>query len=417
MEKWKPDNVPIEVVLKDFGVNLTGTGDNLLGQSPFRAGGKKTSFTVSVSRNTFHDWKLDICGGPVRFIQTLFNIEQEAAEKLLWKKYYYNKEITNIPQVKKSRGRKPKYGTPQDIDKAYRIFLSLCSLTEEDKTYLKSRNISEEDIEKIGFKTFPKRTIRSKLTALFKENNIDPKQIPGFFQYKDDENITFSFYKGIIIPMVSSNGLISGLQIRKKEVDEDTPRYVWLSSSFAKIEDNFVFDGLGPKNPCHVELANGDKDTLFITEGFFKSFAIKMFFNQPSLSIQGVTNWKSILTEIPECKNLYPNLRKIVIALDADFVSNLNVSKAIRDMGEKIKDDFPEMEVYHLRWNPLFKGIDDFIYSDLDKKSNIKLNRWIDFKTAFDEFYPIGKKILKENEEPDELIKAEFSKILKKYIK
>jgi hypothetical protein len=192
---------------------------------------------------------------------------------------------------------------------------------------------------------------------------------------------------------------------------------VWLSSAFAKIEDGFVFDGLGPKNPCHVELANGNKDTLFITEGFFKSFAIKKFFDLPSLSIQGVTNWKSILTEIPECKKLYPNLKKVIIALDSDFVSNLNVSKAIRDIGEAIKEDFPYMEIYHLRWNPNEKGIDDFIYSDLDKKTNIKLNRWIDFKTAFDEFYPIGKKIIKENEYPDEIIKDEFSKILKKHIK
>ena len=345
-------------------------------------------------------------------------MDYEPARKMLVKKYYYNKNIEFKP-VQKKAGRKPKYGSPEEINKAYEIFLELASLSDADKDYLLSRGLSEKEILDIGFKSFPKRTIKSKLKKAFDENRLDFKQIPGFFQYEEEETFSFPYYNGILIPIKNSSGLIAGLQIRKTKLkDEDDPRYTWFSSAFASTTNEkikYKFDGLGPTNPCHVEMVDNNLvNTIFITEGLFKALAIKKKFNSPSLSIQGVTNWKTSIKELEEVLILYPNIQKVIIALDSDFIYNLNVSKAISDMGKEIIRKFPQLEVFHLRWDPQYKGIDDLFEQVTDirvLKKNLRKNQIEIFIKSFEKFYPRGKEIVRESSDK-EVFKKEFLDIL-----
>lgn len=410
--------LPIDKVLSDHGVELDGHGNTLKALSPFRKSDNKNSFTVTISRNTFHDWKLDLCGGPVLFIEKLKGISEEEAVKYL-ESVYFGK---NVPDVKlvtpTAETQKPKPLDAEVLDKAYRIFLSFCNLTAEDKKYLKKvRHLSDDEIEAVGFETCPTRTIRHELHKALVAEGIEPETVPGFFRYSNDEYITFSRYVGIIIPVRNVDGKIVGLQIRKREVEEGDARYVWFSSAFAINRQGekakYAVNGRSPESPVGFipgRFWPSSTTTCMVTEGYFKALAINKNIRCPAFSVQGVTNWRGILNGVGEIIPYYEKLDRIVLAFDADFISNLNVSKQLVKMYLALKEKYPNLRYYVMTWDKnLGKGIDDLIENVGSVKGYVSLMEAEVFADAFERFSLMGEQL----EEKGLPIENAFKRFLK----
>ena len=182
--------LPIKEVLEGVGCVFSGVGPNLKTISPLRPSGSLGSFNINLPANIFHDWKLDVVGGPVKFYMELYGISFVDAVKRLAKDYGLGsfsgrisndieKKILTVPTAKKSLNI-------ETMNTVYQIFLDMLTLSEEDAALLKVRGFTDDEIVKYGFKTFPRRLLglRNDLEAKVKEafgTSDALYEVPGFF--------------------------------------------------------------------------------------------------------------------------------------------------------------------------------------------------------------------------------------------
>ncbi|MEA5559071.1 plasmid replication protein, CyRepA1 family [Nodularia spumigena] len=138
-----------------------------------------------------------------------------------------------------------------DRDKYYRQILDKLSLSESDRTSLRSRGLSDAEIDDSLFRSVGKW---QKVDGKF------PANLPGVL--RGDTLKTFK--SGILCPIFNIDGLIIGLKVRKSEVDAGEGRYYWLTSKTKKNENGFT-----PHLDNELPLAvfGGIGDTAYITEG------------------------------------------------------------------------------------------------------------------------------------------------------
>lgn len=220
-----------------------------------------------------------------------------------------------------------------DLNYVYSLFckgltwLNKPKLSEAHYKHLKEvRHLSDEDIERNGYFTFPSIYI---LKYIIKQMKLDGKNeellctIPGFFY--DDKKGKYSFFTiknngGIGIPIFDADGNIVGVQIRLDTVKEGEQRYVWFSSSFSK-------KGVSSGAPVYVAYPKGHDInnldglccTIIITEGHFKAVRLANTFKAITLSVQGVHNYKEIPEILDYLKKTNSKFRHVYIMYDADM--------------------------------------------------------------------------------------------------
>ena len=364
--------LPIKEVLEGVGCVFSGVGPNLKTISPLRPSGSLGSFNINLPANIFHDWKLDVVGGPVKFYMELYGISFVDAVKRLAKDYGLGsfsgrisndieKKILTVPTAKKSLNI-------ETMNTVYQIFLDMLTLSEEDAALLKVRGFTDDEIVKYGFKTFPRRLLglRNDLEAKVKEafGTSDALfEVPGFFK-KEGEPFSFGYQSGIIIPCRNYEGKIVGLQIRKRDPKADN-KYVWFSSAYCLKDDadnNYVRDGLSPGSPiCYEQGIFPSNKKVFITEGFFKAVAIRKQYGMSAISIQGVTNWRPIMQTIRGLQKQFPKFSGVIIAYDSDMCYNFNVLTQAAKLGAELESNGISVEYALWDYTEETKGIDDLI--------------------------------------------------------
>lgn len=194
---------------------------------------------------------------------------------------------------------------------------------------MKERNLSLDEIDKIGYFSFPSIYILKHIIKQMKKDGKDLEMlfhIPGFFYDNKKEKITFMLLKGnsgICIPIRNLKGKIIGIQIRLDTVEQGEQRYIWFSSNFASGGD--YSKGTSPGVPIDVCVPNGYSietvpcQTIFITEGHFKAIKLAKDFKTIVLSVQGVHNWREIPFILDSLKNINPKFKHIYIMYDADM--------------------------------------------------------------------------------------------------
>lgn len=296
-----------------------------------------------------------------------------------------DKQIERIYKNKDKNNNCKPIAHPQVLDKVYKIFINTVKekneiLTEEHKRHLLSeRMLTEHDIEKGGYFTFPTRHIMKPFLENLKKNNLDInvlRTIPGFFYDKDKEEYTFYYVKngGIGIPIHNEYGQIVAIQIRRNFVTDGRCRYIWFSSSFAETKDNLEY-GTSPGAPLDVVIpdnVNSMSSAIFVTEGRFKAVAIAKKYNSICISVQGVSAWGKIQDTIQRIKKIYSkkNFKAIYIAYDGDMGYNSGVFQQALKMGNTLSKDYL---VFYTLWNDSYgKGIDDLINSN-NENQKIKI--------------------------------------------
>ena len=298
-------------------------------------------------------------------------------------------------------------------DAAYRILLDACILDEDTLAHLKGRGLSEEEIARYGFKTAPKDNgICPSITSALRAEGIDPDSVPGLYTLMGATTCSLTPVKdGVLIPIYSPSGLISGLQIRDNDPNAEI-RYRWFSTPADKRGIKHAGKSSGSPVACFPG-RDGFK-TLLVTEGVFKALAFNRAYGAPVVAVQGVSCIRLIPESLRQLLTRYP-IQRILIGYDADFISNMNVAGNAVQLFEAISEVDSTIKVNYLMWpKELGKGIDDALEKGRDAfASASKQMPMTQFKELFLTFAPVAKRMQAEGASKN-AIGAAFAELLQK---
>lgn len=284
-----------------------------------------------------------------------------------------NRKILSLPKTQKATKH-----SDEKLDKINSLFLESCNLSDNHRKYLKeTRGLTDEEIERFNFKTYPSRQIMIKNPPEGMTSFVNKLQEAGMKSYEligspifykeipNDPNkntkITFKRMTGLILPILNAKQEIVGLQIRK---DSGNLRYLWVSSgSFADGLTNSHFingtDSGAPMDIMYPEKLR--RNVLFITEGKFKAITIQKKYGVPVISVQGVANWNGINDVIQAMEEkLQIKFERICVAFDSDLAVKPQVLHQLMMMSKEIQSKF-DVLISTLVWDmKIGKGIDDY---------------------------------------------------------
>lgn len=261
------------------------------------------------------------------------------------------------------------------LNDVYTEFLKFNPLKDKHKNKLKDEGWTEKMIENCGFYSSEdhkkeREKIVKHLAANFKLNNV-----PGF--YVENGKWTYKLQPGMLIPVRDINKNIIRIMIRpdwnyyqlKKIKKEGKKVNKYLSfSSFEDTKENPMvntkLEGAKATSQVGVYYEDDDKwDKIIITEGYKKAKAINSLIKMPVLALPGANSYSKIFED--DDKSLCEILKEkgtktVLIAYDADIMTNIYVKKAFDKLVEKCKENGFSTKCF--MWNILDgKGLDDLL--------------------------------------------------------
>jgi hypothetical protein len=205
----------------------------------------------------------------------------------------------------------------------YTEVLDSLPLTEEHRSELANRGLSDEEIAKFGFRTWDRQ----------KASKIAPnREIPGYTT-KDG----WKRFSGLVMPVLDPKGRIWAICIKN---DSGTPKYSWLSSD-GKLGRVCLFQLEDPTKP------------IVVVEGILKAYvAASLGGHQNFIGLGGTSSWRAF----SEWSKSQKAKRTFHIAYDQDQ------KEATIEQLEKLRSELVNQghKVTVLLWDgKKAKGIDD----------------------------------------------------------
>lgn len=271
-----------------------------------------------------------------------------------------------------SFGKSPAFGrlyeeTPQSsradaqtVHQTLSLLLNMLTLKPEHLAHLKSdkRGLTDEQINKLGFKSTPPYHQCRSLTARLIAQGYTVEGVPGFYQDKDGcWTVAFSSYaSGILIPAVDMDGFLCGAQILldKPFKDANAPpektgaKYIWFSSASKPM-------GTGSGSPVHF-VGDSFSRVVYVTEGLLKADIAHCLTGRSFVAIAGANNVRGLDKVFAMLAQNGTEL--IVEAHDMDKRSNPMIAKGCSEVRRIAKAH--GIECRSLTWDPNYKGIDDW---------------------------------------------------------
>lgn len=257
-----------------------------------------------------------------------------------------------IPQAERA--------SDQQVHQTYSLLLGMLNLTPAHRAHLKSekRGLTDAQIDGYGFKSTPPGFLCRSLTERLQRQGCVLEGVPGFYLHdKGYWTVRFSSrVSGILIPAISIDGLIKGMQILLDTPfrDRDDPpgkagtKYIWLSSASRNR-------GITSGSPVHFA-GNPFSRTVYVTEGLLKADIAHCLTGRTFVAVAGANNVKPLE---PLLALMAQNGTEMVVeAYDMDKCSNSMTARGssqVCRMAGKYG-----MECRRLTWNPNYKGIDDW---------------------------------------------------------
>lgn len=141
--------------------------------------------------------------------------DSDQAEGDEWRQRLALREIQN----QQERQRRADSLSPEERDRLSRRVLSHLSLHPDDRADLCRRGLTDEQIERAGYKSVEQW---QQLAALF------PSVLPGVTLRGRSLNVPQA---GYLCPIRNVDGLIVGFQVRSRDAGQDGRKYYWLTSA------------------------------------------------------------------------------------------------------------------------------------------------------------------------------------------
>lgn len=256
---------------------------------PF-CGHKAGKLNVNFAKNVFRCNYCNEQGGMLDLYCKLYHVTKSEANRQI-------RDALNLGQYRDDYQRQvkvPEIPIPVNSDRApdieidhtYSQMLSMLTLSCKHQEDLLGRGLTLEQIAAQRYRSVPLFGIKRMVEKL-KEKGCTLKGVPGFYQKEDGAwSIQFSSKNsGILIPILSMEGLIQGFQIRLDHVS-DSRKYIWLSSANYQM-------GVSSGSPVHV-IGSLDAETVYVTEGALKGTIAHYLSGDTFLCAPGVSQHKSL---------------------------------------------------------------------------------------------------------------------------
>lgn len=344
----------IREVLVESGVEIQRETDTRITyKCPF-CGDRKGKGDASIEKDIYHCYKCSESGYLFEMYAKVAGVTNAEAKKYLEKKYDNGADIEGYAIAKKAAAKhyEPNIAADAQLNSVYTEYLSMLRLDPVHRANLIKRGLSDEFIRANGYKSVPVIGSSYYPRAL-EARGYSLKGVTGFYR-KGDAWRTKSALSGFYVPTRNLNGEICSMQIR---TDYNENRYITFSSSGmpsgADLRSAMHFVGVP---------SDGEVHGIYLTEGALKADVAHCLSGKPFCSIPGVGNFRALRKGLEEMRSSarFANTQ-IVLATDMDDEENPFVKKNV----EKIKEILLEYKfpAQQLRWDPKYKGVDDFFLS------------------------------------------------------
>ena len=349
-------------------------------------GDRRGKMNLNLSKDT---WRCNYCGtggGMLALYARVYGVSnavayQEICDALavgtISSAYTAERSNTSVPDVQESE-----LASPQEIHRTFSALLSMLTLTAAHRRHLNEvRGLSDEQIDRFRLRSTPPPSLCRPLTDRLRKAGYTVQGVPGFY-LDDSGRWTVKFYRrtsGIIIPIVSAEGLIHGLQVRLDHPirDKDDPpekegiKYLTLSSAGKSM-------GVSSGSPIHF-VGDTYSRIVYVTEGCLKADIAHALSNRTFAATIGANN-------VAKLDDLLAFLSKngtkeIIEAQDMDKYRNNAVDAGSSKIAMLARKH--GLECRRLTWNPNHKGIDDWLLALRKKSENERIKRTMNFKEQY----------------------------------
>lgn len=316
----------------------------------------KKHLNVNLKKNVFRCPRCGVHGGVLDLYSLLANVNRENAYKSLCEKIKPQGECKTkriiLPKHEESEQEYPIIDV-ENRHVTYSKLLSCLTLSSDHRENLRNRGLTDEEIDKLGYKTTPLLGLNS-IAKKIQAEGLYLSGVPGFYRQSNDEWTFASEKRGIMIPVRNCDGLIQGLQIRCDDVQKR--KFRWVSSSEKR-------DGCKAEGWTH--LAGSPSKDLIITEGPMKADVINNLTGQTVLAVPGVNSLSHLEESLLTLKNR--GLQKVMTAFDMDYFTNYNVQSGFDSLQSILEKKDISYGTY--LWDSRYKGLDDYIWEYLLQKT------------------------------------------------
>jgi len=269
----------------------------------------------------------------------------------------------------------------QEIHQTFSVLMGMLTLSKKHREHLQTkRGLTDEQIDRLGYKSTPPFYLCRKLTERLLEQHCTVQGVPGFYM-NDDGKWTVNFNSvtaGIIIPARGIDGMLRGAQIRLdvplKDKDDppekDGVKYIWLASTSKKL-------GVSSGSPVHF-VGDPFARVVYVTEGLLKADIAHCLMNRCFIAVAGANNVSKLE---PLFALMTQNGTELIIeAQDMDKYRNKMVDKGASKIYLMARQH--GLECRRLTWDPNYKGIDDWQLA-LKRKQTKKEGCKMNFKERF----------------------------------
>lgn len=247
----------------------------------------------------------------------------------------------------------------QEIHRTLTALLSLLTLTPEHREHLRSvRGLTDDEIERLGFKSTPPPKSCQSLTRRLLDRGCRVRGVPGFY-VNDYEKWSVKFYQrtaGILIPLRGVDGLLHGLQIRLDDPirDENDPPGK-QGAKYLPLSSNGKNQGVTSGSPIHF-VGDPHARVVYVTEGALKADIVHALTGRTFVATMGAGNINGLDQLFAYLKR--NGTEEIIEAEDMDKFHNEGVQRGACMVHQLAKKH--GMTCRQLTWNPIYKGIDDW---------------------------------------------------------
>lgn len=236
-----------------------------------------------------------------------------------------------------------------DIDarhETYTALLSKLSLASDHRENLLSRGLSDEQIQKFGYKTMPVVGF-SAIAKQLQSEGYYLAGVPGFYHNKDGSWTMIQEKRGILVPVRNQDGKIQGLQVRRDNVKKG--KFRWISS---------VGKQDGCKAECWAHIVGDPTPTVLLTEGPLKADIVNYLTGLTVIAVPGVNS----LTHLKEMLEYVQSkgTTRIMTVFDMDYLKNPHVKDGYYNLATMLAEVGIEYGTY--LWDPQYKGLDDYVW-------------------------------------------------------
>ena len=244
----------------------------------------------------------------------------------------------------------------EQVHKTFSTLIGMLTLTSTHRQNLRERGLSDEEIDRLQYRSVPAVGTR-KLAAKLLEKDCVLEGVPGFYLDDEDRWTLFTGQSGILMPERDREGCIHGLQVRKDNAKKH--KCYWLTGAERKQ---------GVSHRCILHIANPkaavETGAAYLTEGIMKADIAAFLSGRCFLAVPGVSHYSAVGKAVPGLKEM--GVKTIFMAFDMDMYEN----PAVKECFEKIRSILTEagFEVKQITWNRHFKGIDDYLKDQTEKR-------------------------------------------------